>query len=318
MKKSSKKVLIRVLIAVLVVLVFIFGLFFYKGYRKLNNIKTTKIEESKEELKVNQVAEDKSKEKKITNILLLGIDKEEDASDSIIVVSIDDKNNKLKLSSIMRDSYIDFGEGKVNKINYAYHYGGAILSIKVINENYDLDIRDYVKVDFEQLANIVDAVGGIDIDIKEEEIRYVNLTDQYTKYLRKKYDSKPITKAGINRLNGAQALAYSRIRRVGNYDYERTERQRRVLSAIFVRVKQMPVNKYDELLDTISTSLETSLDKFTILSLMQKVVSYGGNGIENTRVPYDDLKQDEYIKGIYYLKWDKEKNVERLHKFIYE
>lgn len=317
MKKLFKRRSFRILLVIGIILVFILAIFFYRGYTKLNNIKTTKIKESKKELKVNNLTQDKSEKSKIINILLLGVDKEENASDSIIVISIDHRNNKLKLSSIMRDSYIYFGEDKVNKINYAYHYGGPILSIKTLNENYALDIKDYVKVDFEQLEVMVDAIGGIDIDIREEEIPSINSAVSYEKDSGKDYKLKPITKAGVNRLDGAQALAYSRIRKVGNNDYERTERQRRVLSAIFLKVKQMPVTKYEDFLDSLSSSLETSLDRFTILSLAQKAIAYGNNGIESNRVPYDDLKEDVYIKGIYYLKWNKEKNVERLHKFIY-
>lgn len=302
MKKVSGKSFGVAIIFVLLIVIYIFTVIFYRMYRRLDSIKSNTIDISQEELKINERTYEKSEEKSINNILLLGIDKEENASDSIIVVSIDNKNKNIKLCSIMRDSYIYFGEGKINKINYAYHYGGAVLAIKAINENYDLDIKHYIKVNFEQLVNIVDAIGGIEIELKEEELPYLG---------------NEVKRAGISKLDGMEALYYSRIRRVGNNDYERTQRQRIVLQAIFNRVKELPVTKYEALLQEICSSIETSLDEFTILSLSQKIIGYGRDKIQETRVPYDDLKYDDYIDDVYYLRWDKKKSVQRLHEFIY-
>lgn len=302
MKKASGKSFVIVAASILLVLLYIFTIMFYRIYRRLDNIKTNTIDISNKELKINERTYEKSVENSISNILLLGIDIEENASDSIIIVSIDDRNKIIKLCSIMRDSYIYFGEGKINKINYAYHYGGPVLAIKTVNENYDLDIKHYVKVNFQQLVNIVDAIGGIEIKLKEEELPYLGNTQK---------------NIGINKLNGMEALNYSRIRRVGNGDYERTQRQRIVLQAIFNKVKELPITKYEALLEEICSSIETSLDKLTMLSLSQKIIGYGKNKIEETRVPYDDLKYDDYIDDIYYLRWDKKKSIQRLHEFIY-
>lgn len=302
------------------------GIFIFVGsyaYMQFRRIKGDALPKSDAEIGVKKapstIMDNEGKEQKshdVRNILLLGVDNQEDASDSIIVFSFDNTAKTIKMSSLMRDSYIYFGEDKVNKLNYAYHYGGPKLSVKTINENYNLDIRDYIKVDFGALDKIVDAFGGVDVDLKPEEVKLLN---SYVKDIARieKTEPKYLKASGLQRLNGQQAVAYCRIRYVGNYDYERTERQRRVLKALFARTKDIPATSYPKVLSDISSYLETSLDFTEMLSLGTKVMAYGSNEIKESRVPYDGYKSDDTIKGIFYLKWDKEKNVELLHKFIY-
>ncbi len=145
-------------------------------------------------------------------------------SDSIIILSIDYVHNKLKLSSVMRDTYV-YVEGHGNtKINHAYAYGGPVLAIKTLNSNFDLNIKDFVAVDFEGFKKIIDILGGVEIEIKDYELPTMETVGIY--------------EAGIYNLNGEQALAYSRIRKQGSGDYERTDRQRRVLEALFRKDKR--------------------------------------------------------------------------------
>lgn len=302
---KNKKVLF---IALGAILSLVLGVFAF-GYFQLNRIKEVEITTDNSSLGIRdsyeQEIEEKynKKPKNVTNILFLGIDKEENASDSIMIVSIDEDDKKLKMTSIMRDSYIDFEGQSVKKINYAYHYGGPQFTIKTINENYDMNIKDYVKVSFQGLTNIIDAMGGVQISIKDYELPEM-----------KNYG---ISKAGTYNLTGKQALGYSRIRHVGNNDYERTQRQRVVLTALFNKVKSKGISAYASVMPKILSNVETSVNKTELIGLGNKIVSMGVNNIEQFRLPLDNYKKDAYENGLFYLKWDKQPNVDALHKFIY-
>lgn len=319
-KRKRKKGMVFFVVFLLLAVVLGLGGYGYSKFAKIKNIKLPKndqdigIKPQPSTVKDEQ-GQDQNKHK-VTNILLLGVDNQEDASDSIIVFSLDDTSKIIKMTSLMRDSYIYFGEDKVNKLNYAYHYGGPQLSVKTINENYKLDIRDYIKVDFGSLDKIVDSFGGVYIDVKPEEVKYLN---NYVNDIARieKTQPKLLKNSGRQLLNGQQAVAYCRIRYVGDNDFERTERQRRVLKAMFQKMKDIDPKTYPKLISDIAPYLETSLDFTEMLSLGTKVMGYGKNEIMENRLPYKDLCSDSTIKGIYYLQWDKEKNVDGLQQFIY-
>lgn len=310
-------------IAIIFGLIIILGLLTAVGgaYYYISKINRVKLDESKVGVTdVNQVPiNDESTQSgrhKVKNILLLGVDNQEKASDSNIVISLDSTSKQIKLSSLMRDTYVEYGPDKVNKLNYAYHYGGPELSVKTVNEKFKLDITDYVKVDFNGLTKIIDQVGGVEINVKPSE---VGLLNGYARNISDidKTQYTPITKSGNQILNGQQATAYCRIRYVGNEDYERTERQRRVLEQIFSKLKDKSVAEYPTILSNILPYIETSLNKTEIISVAAAISSYGKNGIKETRCPYDGLRQDAMINGIYYMKWNEEENVKKLHDFIY-
>ncbi len=317
--KKVKKILITILSIILIILLSVVSLG-YLQFKKIDHVNLPKTDEGLGISNQSQVIKDENgvdqKKHEVTNILLLGVDKQENASDSIMVMTIDDTSKTIKISSIMRDSYIEFGQGKVNKINYAYHYGGPELSVKTINENYNLDIKNVIKVDFEGLDEIVNSVGGVDIDINADEIKVIN-TQVEALAKKENVQAKYIQNPGKQRLDGLQALAYSRIRSVGNHDYQRTQRQRNVIRAIFQRMKDMPVSQYPAALSKIAPYFETSLNLKEMLSLGKKAIDYSENGIKETRVPYDEYQTPTNIDGTFYLKWDKEKNLEKLHEFIY-
>lgn len=320
MNKKNNKFIRSITTILIIMALFCLGIFIY-SYSQLNRIKNTKLSEEDAAPKPapNEVKDDNGKEQtahKVTNILFLGVDKLENASDSIMILSLDDTSRTVKMTSIMRDSYVFFGKDKINKINYAYHYGGPALSVKTVNDSFNMDIKNYIKVDFASLHKIIDSLGGIDIDVKKEEIDIMNF------YIRdiaaiEKITPQPVTKAGLQRLSGLQAVAYTRIRYVGNQDYERTERQRRVLKILFEKVKDTSLLSIPSIASNITPYIETSLDKGEMLSLGSKLISYGKKAIVESRVPYDGYKSDAMINDIYYMKWDKDKNIELLHKFIY-
>lgn len=316
--KKKKKSKMPLIIAIVFVLVFALGfgiVYYYLSKFQYNNIGKEKISVC-DVSEINNQIDNGQKEHKVKNILLLGVDNQEKASDSIIVLSLDDTTKQIKLSSLMRDTYINFGTNKVTKLNYAYHYGGAELSIKTINEKFKLDISEYVLVDFNGLTKIIDEVGGVEVNVKPEE---VNLLNSYAKNIAQidKVEYTPIKKSGNQLLNGQQATAYCRIRYVGNQDYERTERQRRVLEQIFNKLKDMPITGYTKVINDISPYVETSLNTVDMINYGSKIASYGKNGIKETRCPYDGLRSDSIINGTYYMQWNEEENIKKLHEFIY-
>lgn len=302
-KSKKKKYAIIISGFIFIFIVSAFGGYIYS---QLGSMQKGNISKNDIELGIDDTTQHELEEKaKVTNILLLGVDKEENASDAIMVLSIDETHKKLKLTSIMRDSYVNLGQGKEPKLNYAYNYGGPQLSVKTINENYRLDIRDYVMVSFDELIGIIDAFGGIKVQVKDYEIEEMATVG--------------IKKAGTYNLNGKQALVYSRIRHEGNQDYERTQRQRLILEKIFEKIKVQGPSNYPSLISKLLPLVETSLDKSEILSLGLKVSSIGAGTLEQTRVPFDKYKSDYTApNGRYYLKWDKEHTIDILHKFIYE
>ncbi len=293
--KRWKKVLI-----VLTVILFIIVAGGFGAYKYINRIKTVQLKGTNEELGISSETEEKSKKENITNILLLGIDNQENASDAMMVFSLDKDTNTAKLTSIMRDLSVDLGpNAEKHKINYAYNVGGVEESVKVVNREFDLDINKYVKVSFDGLVDVIDYIGGININITESERKIIGAP-----------------KSGNVTLNGKQALAYSRIRKIDN-DYQRTSRQRKVLMAIFNKAKSISVSSYPKALSDLSSNVETNLSTFELLDLAKAVMSLSSDDLEGFRIPIDGTSHDSMDKGIYYLEWDRAANKKAIHDFIY-
>ncbi|MEO2508751.1 LytR family transcriptional regulator [Clostridium paraputrificum] len=293
--KRWKKVLI-----VLTVILFIIVAGGFGAYKYINRIKTVQLKGTNEELGISSETEEKSKKENITNILLLGIDNQENASDAMMVFSLDKDTNTAKLTSIMRDLSVDLGpNAEKHKINYAYNVGGVEESVKVVNREFDLDINKYVKVSFDGLVDVIDYIGGINVNITESERKIIGAS-----------------KSGNVTLNGKQALAYSRIRKIDN-DYQRTSRQRKVLMAIFNKAKSISVSSYPKALSDLSSNVETNLSTFELLDLAKAVMSLSSDDLEGFRIPIDGTSHDSMDKGIYYLEWDRAANKKAIHDFIY-
>ncbi|MFA9397758.1 MAG: LCP family protein [Clostridiaceae bacterium] len=305
-KMSKKKKIITAIIAIIVAII-ITGLVVVLA--SLNKVETKEIPKTDEELGIKKVDNTDIEDdvKPTLNIVLYGIDRranDSGRSDSITILSIDYEHSKIKLSSIMRDTYVNVEGYGMTKINHAYAYGGPVLSIKTINQNFDLDIRDYALVDFEGLKEIVDEVGGIDINIKDYELPTMS-----------KYG---INSAGDYHLNGTQALAYCRIRYQGNGDYERTDRHRQVLEQLFDGVKNNNMVQMTSIINKILPYVETSLSKTDILSLTTSVVTSKITNLEQKRFPVDGFCHGDTIDGIYYLVIDKDENTKQMKEFIYD
>ncbi|MEW8956920.1 LCP family protein [Clostridium sp.] len=297
------------------IIVIIGGTLGYKVYSKYNKIKTNEVTLSDEEIGINE--ENKS-EKHIFNFLFLGVDKEENATDTIMIATIDRDKGELKISSILRDLYIDMGEGNTPKINYAHQYGGPVNTVKVINETFNLDIRDYVMVNFEGLVNIVDAIGGIEIELKEGELSRINGPASVIAKKMNKKTPKTINSPGKYNLSGSQALSYARIRKIDS-DFERTDRQRTVINEIMKKVKNMSLSELDKFTDIALENVETSFNFSEIMNVGQEALKLYNKKPKETKIPIEGTYEGHYWdNGAFYFTWDKEKNVEHLKKFIYE
>lgn len=315
---KNRKLIITLSIIGLLIVGLVGGAATY-GLTMLN--KMNKVDLNEENLGINKDIDEKlSKYDGITNIALFGVDATEGntgRSDAIMIATIDKVHKKLKLTSIMRDSYVEIqGHGK-DKINHAYAFGGHELALKTLNENFDLNIKDFATVNFSSLPKIIDAVGGIELDIRSDELQYIN---NYINELNtlNKTNSPNITSAGTQHVDGTQALAYCRIRYTSGGDGERTERQRIVLSKLFEKFTKVSPTKYPSILSELMPMVTTNLSSSDILSLATTVASMGGSGLEQERFPKDNYSKGEMIKGVYYLTFDKDATVKQIHDYIFE
>ena len=304
MKKRSKVVLWILGVVISILLVTIGGIYSY-GNHLFNKIE--KIEIDKSDVGIKDEVEEKlsAYSDSVINIALFGIDAEDGGvgrSDSIIIATIDTTHKKLKLTSIMRDSYVTIEGHGDDKINHAYAFGGPQLAIKTLNENFDLNIDDFVAVNFTTLPKIIDMLGGVTIDITSEEVSHIPGIDA----------------AGTYTLTGEQALAYSRIRYASGWDYVRTDRQRTVLSKVFEKVLSINFTQYPSLLSEILPMVQTNLDYSEILNLGNEVLKMGVTTLEQERFPRDGYCEGKMIDKIYYLTFDKENTVQQLHDYIFE
>ena len=320
-KKKMNKGLKIFLIILLVLVIIIVGLG-VAGYTFVNgkigkmqkeNIDTTAVgisEETKQELKGYR------------NIALLGIDSRADdyglgnRSDCMIIASINQETNAVKLISVYRDTYVyvtENGTKRLDKITHAYSYGGAQNTLKSLNEAMDLNITEFVTVNFDAVIAAVDSLGGVYIDIDESEIKYVNdYIDATSESSGVK--SSHITHSGRQKLDGVQAVSYTRVRYTAGGDYKRTERMRTVVEAMLSKAKTLNVGQLNGFADTILPKIRTNISTSEIWGLIPKLASF--KVTESIGWPYD-------TKGITLDRWygvpvTLQSNVERLHKEAFE
>lgn len=254
----------------------------------------------------------------IINLAVFGVDSRDDTvegrSDAMMIVSLDMKHNKIKAVSLMRDSLVNIeGYGKY-KLNGAYARGGVELAVKTINQNFDMNITDYVSLNFNQLAGIVDALGGVEVEITNAERKNAN---KYIKEMAKEIGEKPelIEDAGTVTLHGYQAVAYARIRAIGNADFQRTERQREVMQKLLDKALDTSPVMYPTLVKKLLPMVETSLSNEEILRIVGMVALRGKPSFEQGRLPLDGSYR---TSSTYAMSYDLDAAAEKLHSFIYD
>lgn len=262
----------------------------------------------------------------VTNIALFGVDsranKFKGNTDSIMVLSVDTVHNKIKITSVMRDSLVNIKGYSPYKINSAYAKGGPSLAINTLNTNFGLNITEYATINFSGMSKIIDAVGGIEVELTNAEVKDANI---HIKYMAQEQDVEAtyIKKAGKQLLNGLQAVSFSRIRHVAtvdgvNNDYGRTDRQRLVMNQLFNKALTLSPGELTKLVKTCLPYLETSLDYFEIIKLAG-ILMVDGIQFSQMRIP----QQDYVISGMsvrggstVYYNLNYAKDV--LHAYIYD
>lgn len=244
----------------------------------------------------NVVETDLVYDQDVVNILLIGADKRADEteagrSDTTMIATVDLKNGKLKLTSLMRDMYIDVPGYGYHKFNAAYAYGGVQLVYETIAENFGIKLDGYVEVDMEAFRAVVDLLGGVQMDLTEAEAYFLQ-----TAYSTSKHGEKNVV-AGANLLTPYQALAYCRIRQDVSGEFGRTDRQRKVLMAVFNQLKSEDIMTITNICMKALQYVKTDLTEAQIRSLMTSVITMGTTEIEQLRIPYDGSYEEGRLGG---------------------
>lgn len=296
----------KALIAIVIILVILIG----GGLLALNFLMqpSKKVDLDRSKLGITEGLNDANVEK----LLLFGIDGDENysggRSDTIIIAAINKKTKKIKLISILRDTRVVLDDFGTQKINAAYAYGGPVLAINTVNRNFKQDIKDFISVDFSRLAEIVDMVGGIDIEITAEEAEQINIFCPDREYVS----------AGHAHLCGEQAVAFSRIRSIDS-DYERASRQQKVINAIFSQARSLSLTEYPIFIKDLFSTVETSLG---MTDALRMALLYRSYDVENHTVPDPDYENDLWggidENGMWVWIYDLDAAAERIRNVITE
>lgn len=319
----NKRLGIILLGEVLVFVGLVIGYAWYYFNYAMNLVQTD--DTSKEEIDVSEAVTE-TMETTYTTIALFGVDTREDAdltksgvahSDAVILVSINNETKEVKMASVYRDCFLEMATNSpsTQKYTHAYMLGGPTCSVETLNRNLDLNIKDYVSVDFRALTKAIDALGGIAINVKSNEINNLNKNLQEQVQVTGIY-SEGVWSAGEQTLNGTQAVAYARIRKVGNGDFERTQRQRKVISAMIDKAKQSDLATLNTLIEEVLPDVATNMTKTQILSLAKDLLSYKIG--DNTGFPSSNALATLGSKGSVVIPADLLSNVKYLHEFLYQ
>lgn len=289
---------------------------------KLSKIEKTKLDMDKIEVNEDISQESQKIMKGYQTIAMFGLDNRSNGnlsqgrSDVIMLANINNDTKEVKLVSVYRDTYLDTGDGIFQKCNAAYAKGGPEQAISMLNVNLDLNITDYVTVDFNSIIECVDLLGGVDMEITDDE---ASLMTGYIRELNELTGNKAenLTQGGTYTLNGVQACAYARIRYGGGDDYRRTERQRTVLTAMVKKAQQSDLTTVNKLINEVCGDIQTSFSNAELLALASQVFQYSIG--DTTGFPFTKTTKVLSKKtGDVVIPCDLSDNVKELHIFLYE
>lgn len=321
-KRRRRRILFGIEIVILLIL--IAGVFIYAKLGKMN---FTSLDFSK--IGVNSGVSNNKVMKGYTTIGLVGLDNRSTKlksgnSDTMIIASINNDTKKVKLVSVYRDTYLRIGEdsegnGQYSKANAAYAKGGAEQFLNMLNTNLDLNVTDFVSVDFQAVAEAVELLGGIDVELKEEEVVHLNNYCVETSKVTG-MDYTPLEKKeGTHHLNGVQTVAYARIRYTAGNDFRRAARQREVIYKIVEKAKKSDIATLSKILDKVFPNIYTSFTKAEILQMGMSMLSYDIE--DQTGFPFDHLYGQRVKDAMggkdVVLPVTLESNVIKLHEFLY-
>ena len=312
-KKSIFKISIITLLSILLVIFIAGGSYSFYLSNRLNKVTLDKnnigitTESTENLLKYDTYNE-------IVNIALFGIDagdNEHGRSDSIMILTVDPINKKLKLSSLMRDSYVNIPGYGMDKLNHAFAFGNSVLALQTLNENFNINVENFISTNFTNLPKIINKLGGVNINITEEELPLIN------SYAASRGSTSKVSSSGNQLLNGDLALAYSRIRYTSGGDYERTSRHRTILSAVFDKVINTPSIQFPTLLNDFLPYIETSFSTSDLLKIGATISETGTTKIIEDRFPRDESAKGAMINGVSYVTFDIEETKSQMQEFIY-
>jgi LCP family protein required for cell wall assembly len=314
-KNGALKIILRILIILIIIILIIAGIGTGFIMDKLNKLKHVNIDSTK--LGIDSATQENLSGYR--NIALFGIDSRSkddygtgNRSDCIIIASINNKTKEVKLVSVYRDSYLNIDGHGLDKVTHAYSYGGPELAINTLNRNLDLNISEFVTVNWKAVADAVNELGGVTINVESYELSAVNDTVAETATVVDESATK-IPYAGTQTLNGVQAVAYARTRYTDGGDYKRTERMRDVVIAMVDKIKSKNVGEINTFVDNIFPEIYTNISSSNILSMIPSLKSYKISN--NIGWPYE-------VKGITLDRWygvpvTLESNVKKLHQEIF-
>ena len=254
----------------------------------------------------------------ITNVLLVGVDgidfdEKYQRSDSMIIATLDSNKEKVKLTSLYRDTLVYIPGYGEEKMNLAFSLGGPELVMETIKYNFDVNIEKYIMINFAGFEAIIDQIGGVEIDVKEYQLHELN------KYIGQATGGGdcPVEKAGLQILNGKQALSYARIRKGVGDDYERTERQREVVFKVAEKLQKTDVIKYFSIANKMLDYLRTNIEIMDGLNMAYTISKFSNLETEQLSIPVQELCVDEEVNGNMALRMDRYENALILNNFIF-
>ena len=323
LKKAKRRKKLIAILAVEFVLILVLGGCVF-GLSKLDKMQNLGIAAGDVGMNEDMDADTAALLKGYTNIALFGIDTREigdlgagNRSDTMIIASINNETKEVRLMSVYRDTYLNRADDTYGKCNAAYSKGGPKQAMEMLNTNLDLNIQYYVSIDFVALIKTIDILGGVEIDVQDNEWEWVNAYMYETTEVSEDYldhYSPFLEGPGLQTLDGLQATSYCRIRAVGD-DYGRTERQRTVISQIVEKAKTAGIGKIIEIIDEVFPLVATNIPKTTMVSLASSMMSYElgeSSGFPSMRENARIDGQDTIIPA------DLVANVTELHQFLFD
>ncbi|MBQ8296962.1 MAG: LCP family protein, partial [Ruminococcus sp.] len=311
------KIFLRIFFSLFIIFLIIFGIYSCTAVSLINKLNYT------ESGSRNHAAGALSADH-VTNILLIGTDgrdvSDRGRSDTMILLSVNKENDKIVLTSFMRDSYVNIPGHGQDKLNHSYSYGGPDLLMDTIEQNFRIRIDDYVMVNFNSFASIVDAVDGIEIEVSDAEAQEINtiLMAEVNELMGDPVDSDLLSGGGKIKLNGKQALAYARIRYVGNADFERTERQREVITEVAGKLKSFSFSMIGDIADKAIPQVSTNMTTGELYWLSLRLPFLLGYDIEQVQIPAEGTYSSATTSsGGSALAFDSEENYRVLEEQIY-
>ncbi|MDU4934844.1 MAG: LCP family protein [Peptostreptococcaceae bacterium] len=318
--KKITKILLVTLSVILIVALGGFG-FIYSNLNKMY-VKDESINSQEKEDDTVQGTEVEG----ITNILLVGTDganvERSNRSDSVMLVTIDNNNKDIKISSIARDTYVDIPGHSTEKLTHAYAYGGIDLLKQVFEVNFNIKVDKYIAVNFVSFMDIMDEIGGVEVNVEEKDVneinKYIDACYDYYYDRKDEIEKKYITKAGKQRLNGYQALAFSRIRYTDSA-YARDNRHREVAESVYKEFLNSGAKEYQRAAEIIIENTKTNISPMEMINLGFTALQINDKEIEQLQFPLAEYRNGHIIskKKGWVIEWDKEPNLNAWHSFIY-